>query len=161
MVRDLVVDDAGAVSFTFALTRDDPATLAREARRAVQAVPGVTAVRVNVVDPGAAAAGAGRARPAPGDVPPPPVAEAMPQLGLALAVSSGKGGVGKSTVSVNLAVALARAGHRVGLMDADIYGPNVPRMMGVDAKPEVSGGKIRPLEGHGVKLMSLGFIVER
>jgi ATP-binding protein involved in chromosome partitioning len=69
--------------------------------------------------------------------------------------------VGKSTVSVNLAVALARAGHAVGLMDADIYGPNVPRMMGVDEKPPVRGGKIQPLEAHGVRLMSLGFIVER
>jgi ATP-binding protein involved in chromosome partitioning len=78
-----------------------------------------------------------------------------------LAISSGKGGVGKSTVSTNLAVALARLGHRVGLMDADIYGPNVPRMMGVDEKPEVRGGKMQPLAAHGVRLMSLGFIVER
>jgi len=78
-----------------------------------------------------------------------------------LAVSSGKGGVGKSSVSVNLAAALALQGRRVGLMDADIYGPNIPRMMGVDRKPEVRGGKIQPLEAHGVKLMSLGFIVER
>jgi ATP-binding protein involved in chromosome partitioning len=166
MVRDLAVDAAGAVSFTFALTRDDPATLAREARRAVQAVTGVTGVRINVVDPNAAArAAAPRAPAGPGgpgpSVPPPPTPVAMPHLGKALAVSSGKGGVGKSTVSANLAVALARAGHRVGLMDADIYGPNIPRMMGVDQKPEVVGGKIQPLESHGVKLMSLGFIVER
>jgi ATP-binding protein involved in chromosome partitioning len=78
-----------------------------------------------------------------------------------LAISSGKGGVGKSTVSANLAAALALEGHRVGLMDADIYGPNIPRMFGVDTKPEVQGGKIQALEAHGVKLMSLGFIVER
>src|SRR5437660_10019 len=63
--------------------------------------------------------------------------------------------------SRHVAVALARAGHRVGLMDADIYGPNIPRMMGVDRKPEVRGGRIQPLEAHGVKLMSLGLIVER
>jgi len=155
MVRDLVVDDAGAVSFTFALTRDDPATLAREARRAVQAVAGVTGVRVNVTDPSATprapARGAAPGGPGP-SVPPPPTPVAMPHLGKALAVSSGKGGVGKSTVSANLAVALARAGHRVGLMDADIYGPNIPRMLGVDKKPEVVGGKIQPLESHGVKL---------
>jgi len=165
MVRDLVVDDAGAVSFTFALTRDDPATLAREARRAVQAVAGVSGVRVNVTDPSAAARAPAHGAAAPGGpgpaVPPPPTPVAMPHLGKALAVSSGKGGVGKSTVSANLAVALARAGHRVGLMDADIYGPNIPRMLGVDQKPEVVGGKIQPLESHGVKLMSLGFIVER
>jgi ATP-binding protein involved in chromosome partitioning len=85
----------------------------------------------------------------------------MPSLGKVLAISSGKGGVGKSTVSANLAAALARDGHRVGLMDADIYGPNIPRMFGVTGKPEVQGGKIQPLEAHGVKLMSLGFIVER
>jgi len=85
----------------------------------------------------------------------------LPHLGKVLAVSSGKGGVGKSSVSVNLAAALALQGRRVGLMDADIYGPNIPRMMGVDRKPEVRGGKIQPLEAHGVKLMSLGFIVER
>lgn len=84
-----------------------------------------------------------------------------PNLGRILAVSSGKGGVGKSTVAVNLAVALAQAGHQVGLMDADIYGPNVPRMFGVFDKPPVVGGKIQPLESHGVKLMSLGFIVDR
>src|SRR5256885_3973755 len=88
-----------------------------------------------------------------------------PHLGTALAISSGKGGVGKSTISTNLAVALARlgggGGQRVGLMDADIYGPNIPRMMGVDQKPEVRGGKIQPLAAHGVKLMSLALIVER
>lgn len=82
-------------------------------------------------------------------------------MGRVLAVSSGKGGVGKSTVSANLAAALAAQGFRVGLMDGDIYGPNIPRMMGVFDKPPVTGGKIQPLEGHGVKLMSLGFIVDR
>ena len=94
-------------------------------------------------------------------VPPPPTPQEFPGLGKVLAISSGKGGVGKSTVSANLAAALAQQGHRVGLMDADIYGPNIPRMMGVDRKPDVRGGKIQPLEAHGVKLMSLGFIVER
>jgi ATP-binding protein involved in chromosome partitioning len=69
--------------------------------------------------------------------------------------------VGKSTVTVNLAVALARMGKQVGLMDADIYGPNVPRMMGVNAPPPVEREKIIPLEAHGVKLMSLGFLIER
>ncbi|MGH7672508.1 MAG: P-loop NTPase [Gemmatimonadales bacterium] len=164
MVRDLAVDDAGAVSFTFALTRDDPGSLARDARKAAQAVPGVGAVKMNVVDAGGTTAA--RARTTPGAapaVPPPPTAEEMPALGKVLAISSGKGGVGKSTVSTNLAAALARheGGRRVGLMDADIYGPNIPRMFGVDQKPEVRGGKIQPLEAHGVKLISLGLIVER
>src|SRR3989449_973496 len=147
------------------LIRVAPGSRAREVRRAVQAVEGVTAVRVNVTD-GSAAPGATAHRPTaqrstPGSVPPPPTPVELPHLGRVLAISSGKGGVGKSTVSVNLAVALARAGHRVGLMDADIYGPNIPRMMGVDQKPEVRGGKIQPLEAHGVKLMSVALIVER
>jgi ATP-binding protein involved in chromosome partitioning len=84
-----------------------------------------------------------------------------PHLGRILAVSSGKGGVGKSTVAANLAVALAADGKRVGLMDADIYGPDIPRMMGVNEQPHVEKEKIIPLSAHGVKLMSLGFLVER
>src|SRR3989442_12995800 len=110
---------------------------------------------------GTAAPRQAASRPAPGGVPPPPTPVDMPNLGQVLGVSSGKGGVGKSTVSVNVAVALAQQGQRVGLMDADIYGPNIPRMMGVDQKPEVRGGKIQPLVAHGVKLMSLALIVER
>jgi len=163
MVADLAVAADGGVTFTFLLSRDDPPSLARDARKAALGVAGVSGVRVSVTEGAGAGAGAPRAAPhAPrGAVPPPPTPEEMPALGSVLAVSSGKGGVGKSTVSVNLAVALRRQGHRVGLMDADIYGPNIPRMMGVDGKPEVSGGKIQPLESHGVKLMSLGFIVER
>ncbi|MGE3617884.1 MAG: Mrp/NBP35 family ATP-binding protein, partial [Gemmatimonadales bacterium] len=78
-----------------------------------------------------------------------------------IAVSSGKGGVGKSTVAANLAVALARSGKRVGLMDADIYGPNIPRMFGIFERPPVVEGRIKPLEAHGVKLMSIGFLVDR
>jgi len=155
MVRDIAVDPAGAVTLTFVLTREDPGSLARQARKAVEGVAGVTAVKMNVVD---TADGAPRAPAAP---PPPPTADEMPALGKVLAISSGKGGVGKSTVSANLAAALARDGHRVGLMDADIYGPNIPRMFGRNEKPDVQGGKIQPLEAHGVKLMSLGFIVER
>ena len=163
MVRDLV-EENGAVQFTFLLGRDDPASLARDARRAVKAVPGVSDVRVTVADPGAPRPSSQGPGPRPAgmaDVPPPPTAQEMPSMGKVLAVSSGKGGVGKSTVSANLATALAAQGFRVGLMDGDIYGPNIPRMMGVFDKPPVTAGKIQPLEGHGVKLMSLGFIVDR
>jgi ATP-binding protein involved in chromosome partitioning len=78
----------------------------------------------------------------------------------AIAVASGKGGVGKSTVSVNLAVALAQSGARVGLMDADIYGPNVPTMMGVPAMPNPKENKLIPAESYGVKMMSMGFLVK-
>ncbi|HVH08351.1 MAG TPA: Mrp/NBP35 family ATP-binding protein [Gemmatimonadales bacterium] len=166
MVKDLTVEPGGAVTLTFLLGRDDPGSLARDVRKAVQGVEGVTGVRVIVTDasasPGASGAGAKPApRTGPGGVPAPPTPIEQPELGSVLAVSSGKGGVGKSTVSTNVAVALARAGHRVGLMDADIYGPNVPRMMGVNQKPEVHGSKIRPLVAHGVKVISLGLIVER
>lgn len=81
------------------------------------------------------------------------------KITFAVAVASGKGGVGKSTVAVNLAVALAQQGLKVGLMDADIYGPNVPTMMGVNRLPETSGPKLLPAEAHGVKLISIGFLV--
>jgi ATP-binding protein involved in chromosome partitioning len=75
-----------------------------------------------------------------------------------IAVGSGKGGVGKTTVAVNLAIALARLGHRTGLLDADVYGPNVPLMMGTNQTPAAIGERIQPLEGYGVKLMSMGFL---
>ena len=78
-----------------------------------------------------------------------------------IAVASGKGGVGKSTVSVNLAAALAMLGRRTGLLDADVYGPSVPRMTGLDAEPEVSAErKLKPLEGWGLKVMSIGLLVD-
>ena len=77
-----------------------------------------------------------------------------------IAVASGKGGVGKSTVAANLAVALAQAGAAVGLLDADVYGPSMPLMMGETSKPLVRDGKIVPLEAHGVKVMSIGFLLD-
>jgi ATP-binding protein involved in chromosome partitioning len=76
-----------------------------------------------------------------------------------LAIASGKGGVGKSTVSVNLAVALAQTGAATGLLDADIYGPSIPIMTGINRMPQSNGRKILPLEAHGVRLMSLGFLM--
>ncbi len=84
----------------------------------------------------------------------------LPGVKNTIAVASGKGGVGKSTVAVNLAVSLALDGARVGLIDADIYGPSIPLMMGIDRKPSVVGGKLRPLEAHGVKVMSIGFLID-
>src|SRR6202040_3010394 len=75
-----------------------------------------------------------------------------------IAVGSGKGGVGKTTVSVNLAIALSRLGHAVGLLDADVYGPNVPLMMGVRATPGSIGERIQPIEKNGVRIMSMGFL---
>src|ERR1700761_2668236 len=75
-----------------------------------------------------------------------------------IAVGSGKGGVGKTTVSVNLAISLAKLGYAVGLLDADVYGPNVPLMMGVSATPHSIGQRIKPLEAYGVRIMSMGFL---
>jgi ATP-binding protein involved in chromosome partitioning len=84
----------------------------------------------------------------------------LPEVKHIVAVASGKGGVGKSTVAVNLAVAVARPGHAIGLLDADIYGPSLPRMLGVSRKPEVRDGKMLPLAAWGLKAMSIGFLVE-
>jgi ATP-binding protein involved in chromosome partitioning len=164
MIRDLTVTEAGAVSFTFLLAPDDPATLVRQARAAVQAVDGVRRdeIKITVTNPVGPAKVTHGPPPTPAGVAAPSAVPAeQPNLGRILAVSSGKGGVGKSTVAVNLAVALAQDGARVGVMDADIYGPNIPRMFGVFEKPPVLQGKIQPLEAYGVKLMSLGFLVER
>jgi ATP-binding protein involved in chromosome partitioning len=84
----------------------------------------------------------------------------LPEVRAIVAVASGKGGVGKSTVAVNLAVALARQGLRVGLLDADIYGPSLPRMLGLSRKPEVRGERMIPLKAWGLQAMSIGFLVE-
>lgn len=83
----------------------------------------------------------------------------LPQVSHVVAVASGKGGVGKSTTSVNLAIALAQSGAKVGLLDADIYGPNVPQMMGVHGTPAQVNNRLLPFEQFGVKMMSLGFFV--
>jgi ATP-binding protein involved in chromosome partitioning len=86
----------------------------------------------------------------------------LPDIQNFVMVSSGKGGVGKSTTTVNLAIALAQQGKRVGLLDADIYGPNIPRMMGIEGEQPVFLGKtIKPLQAHGIKVMSIGSLVER
>lgn len=88
--------------------------------------------------------------------------ELLPDVKNIIAIASGKGGVGKSTVSVNLAVALAQSGASVGLLDADVYGPTVPLMMGCeDERPWTESGKIIPIENHGIKMMSLGFLIEK
>lgn len=161
MVEELVIGDDGRATFTFLLRREDPATLVRQIRQAFSAAS-LPDPKIQIKDP---AGPAGPTHGPPGDadkaVPPPPAQMALPNLGKVIAISSGKGGVGKSTVASNLAIALASAGHRVGLMDGDIYGPNIPRMFGVFERPQVTDRRMQPLEAHGVKLMSLGFIVER
>jgi ATP-binding protein involved in chromosome partitioning len=178
-VRDIATTTDGKVRVTLLLSAQDDPTLARQVRQALEKVEGVTDVRVDVKDATepasgdnykpAAAAGAPKSRTLPvmgeaAQAPKPPAVPApvtYPQLGKIIAVSSGKGGVGKSTVTTNLAIALAKMGYHVGLMDADIYGPNIPRMMGVDEAPPVQDDKIQPLVAHGVKIISLGFLIER
>ncbi len=147
MIRDVTIDN-GAVSFRFVLTT--PACpvkeqLEHQAREVVAAIPGVTQVMVKME----AQVPQGRGVPEKAGI---------PGVRNIIAVSSGKGGVGKSTVAVNLAVALAQTGARVGLLDTDVYGPNVPIMMGVIEEPRVRGNRIIPREAHGVKFMSIGLI---
>jgi ATP-binding protein involved in chromosome partitioning len=89
----------------------------------------------------------------------PPSAQPLPGVSNIIAVGSGKGGVGKTTLSVNLALALAKLGHKVGLLDADVYGPNVPLMLGTNAQPRaVSNERIEPILAHGLKVISVGFL---
>lgn len=148
MIHDLKIE-GDKVSFTVMLTT--PACplkhqIEREARQAVLSVPGVSKVEVKL---DANVPSDGRPR-------------GLLELPIrnAIAVASGKGGVGKSTVAVNLAVVLAQSGARVGLLDADIYGPNVPTMMGVDRLPPPGEGKLIPAEAYGVRMMSIGFLVK-
>jgi ATP-binding protein involved in chromosome partitioning len=142
------------------------------AEGAVRAIPGVTGVSIVVTAHGPAArpsapppqgASSGPPSLTIGRHPTPQQGGPQPVAGVdrILAVGSGKGGVGKSTVSANLAVALAREGRRVGLLDADIYGPSQPRMMGVSKRPGSPDGKtIEPLHAHGVTMMSIGLMVD-
>ena len=169
-VRNLVVDDDGTVRFSFTLHPDDPGTLVRAARKAVEAIEGVETVKVNVQLPQSApapdAGGGSGGGLKPGSIPAPtPKPGLLPDVAHVVAVSSGKGGVGKSMVASNLAVGLAAEGLRVGLLDADVYGPNIPLMFGETRRPPVTGSKgrerIAPLERHGVRLMSLGFLLDK
>ncbi|MGQ0551898.1 MAG: Mrp/NBP35 family ATP-binding protein [Planctomycetota bacterium] len=141
--------DAGQVSFKLELTtpacpvKDE---LKAQCERIVRALPGVTSVQVEL------AAQVRNQRPA-GSV--------MPNVKHVIAVASGKGGVGKSTAAANIALALAREGAAVGLLDADIYGPSMPTMFGTSARPLPAGGnRFHPVFAHGLKLMSIGFVVD-
>ena len=146
-VKNLAIRD-GRVAFTIELTT--PACPVKDqmrdqAQSVVSALEGVTGVDIEMTAAVRAAAQEGGQAPIPG-------------VRNIIAVGAGKGGVGKTTVAVNLAVALARYGGRVGIIDADIYGPNVPIMLGIDATLESDGKKIVPAEKHGLRVVSMGFL---
>lgn len=147
-VTDVAID-GGSVRATVELTT--PACpvkdiLHAECVGAIQSIPGVTDVHVEMT-------ARVRARTAAAD-------DLLPGVKRCIAIASGKGGVGKSTVTVNLAIALAQQGARVGLLDADVYGPSIPLMMGIDERPASDGNKIQPIVRHGLAMMSLGFLLE-
>ncbi len=154
-VKDLAVG-GGNVSFRLALTADAPAVaeqIRSECEAALRRLPGVASVTISVQAapprPPVMAAGG------------PPEAALLPGTRFTIAVASGKGGVGKSTVAANLALALAKSGHDVGLLDLDIYGPSQQMMMGISTRPFVNDEeKILPIVKHGVRVMSIGFLMD-
>src|SRR5512141_579188 len=148
MIRELQIKDH-VVSFTIMLTT--PACplqtqIEKEARQTVMAVEGVKSVTIQVDS----------------DVPNDGRMRGLLSMPIrnAVAVGSGKGGVGKSTVATNIAIALAQSGARVGLMDADIYGPNIPTMLGVDRLPPPKGNRLIPAQAYGIKMISMGLLVK-
>lgn len=148
MVRNLEIND-GNVTFTVMLTTPAcpfRAKLEKDSKQAVMAVEGVKSVNIKMDS----------------DVPNDGRMRGLVKMPIrnAIAVGSGKGGVGKSTVAVNIAVALAQAGARVGLMDADIYGPNTPTMLGVEKLPPPNGPRLIPAEAHGIRMISMGLLVK-
>lgn len=148
MIRDIAIDD-GNVKFTIMLTTPACPLKSRiesEARQAVSSLAGVSSVQIKMDS----------------NVPHDGRARGIVDLPIknVVAVASGKGGVGKSTVAVNIAVTLAEMGARVGLLDADIYGPNVPTMMGVQQLPPTTKEKLTPAMAYGVSVMSIGFLVK-
>lgn len=176
MIRALAID-GGTIRFVIEAPDANAARglgpVEAEAQRRLRAIDGVQNVQIVTTAPTAqrGAPPEVAARSGPADAPPSlkigrhptPQAGPLPVSGVAriLAIGSGKGGVGKSTLTSNLAVALARAGRRVGLLDADIYGPSQPRMLGLTGqKPATDGQMIQPLHAHGVTVMSLGLMMK-
>ena len=184
LVSDIYVSD-GKVIFSITVPAEQASELEplrQAAEKVVADLPGVSSAMVALTaERKSGPAGAGPVRPAPSpaqasSVPPPmqaraggpapgaggpPQAAGVPGIDAIIAVASGKGGVGKSTTAVNLALGLQANGLRVGILDADIYGPSMPRLMRIAGRPEpVSGRILKPMEGYGLKVMSMGFLVE-
>jgi ATP-binding protein involved in chromosome partitioning len=176
MVRALTIEDeAGGAAVRFVVEAPDPEAarklepISDAAEELVRRLPGVArASAILTAHGGTASQGAGAQEKAPpqlkiGGHPTPQQGgpQKVPGIDRIIAIASGKGGVGKSTVASNLAVALARQGRRVGLLDADIYGPSQPRMMGITTRPDAPDGKtIQPPSAHGVTMMSLGLLLK-
>jgi ATP-binding protein involved in chromosome partitioning len=171
LVRDLAIAGTG-VSFTLAFAGQAAATKATVhsmATRLVGQLPGVGNVQIKMGGASAPAAahthahqpapGAGHAHGQPQGQAAPPRPDFIPEVRHTIAVSSGKGGVGKSTVAVNLALALRQSGATVGIIDSDVYGPDVPLMLGTKGKPGMFDNRIMPVEAHGLKVMSIGLLV--
>jgi ATP-binding protein involved in chromosome partitioning len=167
-LSDVVVGD-GKVFFSISVEAAlvpawEPVRKAAEA--AVRAVAGVTSVMVALTaERGPGSAGPAPQQPSPAPRTRGPAAEkgqpGVPGIASIIAVASGKGGVGKSTTAVNLALGLRDLGLEVGMLDADIYGPSVPKLLGIKGHPEMLGGtKLMPMDGYGMKVMSIGFLVE-
>jgi ATP-binding protein involved in chromosome partitioning len=159
MLEGVHVQD-GLVQVSLAVKREDAAKfepLRRQIEATLAGLKGVSnaAVVLTAQKPAPAPAHAHAHAPAAQ-----PAAPLLPDVKAVIAVASGKGGVGKSTVAVNLAVALAQSGLQVGLLDADVYGPSLPRMLGLNRKPQVKDNKMLPLEAWGLRCMSIGFLVE-
>ena len=132
-------------------------TMRGEVEKAVKAVPGVGNAIISLT----AEMPAAKPKPAPAAPPRPAPARniAIPGISRIIAVASGKGGVGKSTTAINLALGLAALGWRIGILDADIYGPSLPRLLGLKTQPEREGSMLKPLQAFGLKAMSIGFLV--
>ncbi|GJE64583.1 Iron-sulfur cluster carrier protein [Methylorubrum aminovorans] len=166
-LSQVVIDPGNRVMFSI---RIDPSeaerfeSVRREAEGRVLALPGVSSVLASLTaerGSNVPAQGAAPRPPGPGVAPPPRQGNALPGVRHIVAVASGKGGVGKSTTACNLALALGAQGLKVGLLDADIYGPSVPKLLGLSGKPRVIEGKtLEPLQAYGLKAMSIGLLIE-
>jgi ATP-binding protein involved in chromosome partitioning len=167
-LSDVVVDDAGRVMFSITIEPSEASSMERVRQAAVTAVQGLPTVKGVFASLTAdRPAGSSSPTPSPEGAPGRPRSAAQPKnqripgVKHVIAVASGKGGVGKSTTACNLALGLKTLGLKVGLLDADIYGPSMPKLLGIHGKPRLLENRIlEPMEAYGIKVMSIGFLVE-
>jgi ATP-binding protein involved in chromosome partitioning len=165
-LSDVVVDDAGRVMFAITIDPSEAAAMEAVRQAAVTAVQGLPAVKgvfasLTADRPGGSGASPSQGAPGRPRSAAQPKNQRIPGVQHVIAVASGKGGVGKSTTACNLALGLKALGLKVGLLDADIYGPSVPKLLGIQGKPRLLENRIlEPMEAYGLKVMSIGFLVE-